>query len=210
MLEKRTMWVVWKNTPQDDPYTATVLIDSESNEVQFFGNDELYKPNGMQRFYNTEEEAYEGRVQIKHELMDKMPEVKEYLNIMDDVSQDEDENSFFRFKLKDFLGIFAYKVERYNRYCYSSEDYNELDNLVDMLTDYIHTGFLNIRADSFKLEDVEIVKWGSERAEIVLKKGKNIQTCNRTEYEFIKRLFGTSRSGYGYTHLDKEEKEDEK
>lgn len=208
MLEKRTMWVNWKNSPQHDPYTTTVLIDSESKEVQFYGEDELYQPNGLQVFYDTKEEAEAGREQIKHELMDKMPEVKEYLNIMEDVSQDEDENSFFRFKLEDFLGIFAYKVERFNRYCYSSEDYNELDNLVDMLTDYIHTGFLNIRADSFKLEDVEIVKWGSERAEIVLKKGKNIQTCNRTEYEFIKRLFGTSRSGYGYTHLDKEEKED--
>jgi hypothetical protein len=208
MLEKRTMWVVWKNYPQDEPETSTVFIDSESNEVQFYGDDELSKPNGMQRFYNTEEEAYEGRVQIKHEIMDKMPEVKEYLNIMNCVRQDEDENSFFRFKYEDFLGCFAYRVENYNKYSYSSKEYEELDNMVDMLTDYIHTGFLNIRADSFKLEDVEVVKWGSKRAEIVLKNGKNIQTCNRSEYTFIEKLFGTSRSGYGYTHLDKKEDED--
>lgn len=203
------MWVVWKNYPTDDPYEVTVLIDSESNEVQFFGDvesDDLSKTNRRHIFYNTKEEANEGREQIKHELMDKMPEVKEYLDIMADVSQDEDENSFFRFKLKDLLGSFAYKVERFNRYDYSSEDYEELLNLVDMLTDYIHTGFLNIRADSFKLEDVEIVKWGSKRAEVVLKNGKNIQTCNRSEYKFIEKIFGKSRNSY--TYLDKEEKED--
>ena len=43
MLEKRTMWVNWKNSPQHDPYTTAVLIDSESKEVQFYGEDELYQ-----------------------------------------------------------------------------------------------------------------------------------------------------------------------
>ena len=203
MLEKRTMWVNWRNCPQDDPYTVTVLIDSESKEVQFYGEDELYQPNGLQVFYDTKEEAEAGREQIKHELMDKMPEVKAYLDIMDDVCQDEDENSFFRFKLGDFLGCFAYKVERFNRYSYSSEDYSELDTLVDLLTDYIHTGFLTFRA-----EDIERVKWGSKRAEIVLKGGKSVETCNNSERMLIQKIFGYKRSGYSYTHLDKEDKEE--
>ena len=68
MLEKRTMWVNWKNSPQDDPYTTTVLIDSESKEVQFYGQDDLYQPNGLQVFYDTKEEAEAGREQIKHEI----------------------------------------------------------------------------------------------------------------------------------------------
>ena len=118
MLEKRTMWVNWRNCPQDDPYTVTVLIDSESKEVHFYGEEELYQPNGLQVFYDTKEEAEAGREQIKHWLMDKMPEVKAYLDIMDDVCQDKDENSFFRFKLSDFLGCFAYKVERFNKYSF--------------------------------------------------------------------------------------------
>ena len=201
------MWVNWKNCPQDDPYTTTVLIDSESNEVQFYGEDVLYKPNGLQVFYDTKEDAEAGREQIKHELMDKMPEVKAYLDIMDDVCQDEDENSFFRFKLGDFLGCFAYKVERFNRYSYTSEDYDTLDSLVDLMTDYIHTGFLTIRADSFKAEDVERIKWGSKRAEIVLKAGKSIETSNEAERMLIKKIFGYKRSEYSYTHLDKEEKD---
>jgi hypothetical protein len=137
--------------------------------------------------------------------MDKMPEVKAYLDIMDDVCQDEDENSFFRFKLGDFLGCFAYKVERSNRYSYSSEDYSELDTLIDLLTDYIHTGFLTIRADSFRAEDVERIKWGSKRAEIVLKGGKSVETCNEPERMLIQKLFGRKRSQYSYTHLDKNE-----
>ena len=209
MLEKRTMWVHWKNSPQHDPYTTAVLIDSESKEVQFYGEDELYQPNGLQVFYDTKEEAEAGREQIKHELMDKMPEVKSYLDIMDDVSQDEDENSFFRFKLGDFLGSFAWKVERFNRYSYSSEDYDTLDSLIELMTDYIHTGFLTIRADSFRAEDVERIKWGSKRAEIVLKGGKSIETSNESERMLIQKIFGYKRSRFSYTHLDKEEKEDE-
>ena len=207
MLEKRTMWVNWKNSPQDDPYTTTVLIDSESKEVQFYGQDDLYQPNGLQVFYDTKEEAEAGREQIKPELMDKMPEVKAYLDIMDDVCQDEDENSFFRFKLKDFLGNFAWKIERYNRCRYTEKDYSELDMLVDLLTDYIHTGFLTIRADSFRAEDVERIKWGSKRAEIVLKGGKSVETCNESERIFIQKLFGHKYSRYSYTQLDEDEKE---
>ena len=207
MLEKRTMWVNWKNSPQNDPYTTTVLIDSESKEVQFYGQDDLYQPNGLQVFYDTKEEAEAGREQIKHELMDKMPEVKAYLDIMDDVCQDEDENSFFRFKLKDFLGNFAWKIERYNRCRYTEKDYSELDMLVDLLTDYIHTGFLTIRADSFRAEDVERIKWGSKRAEIVLKGGKSVETCNESERIFIQKLFGHKYSRYSYTQLDEDEKE---
>ena len=208
MLEKRTMWVNWKNCPQDDPYTVTVLIDSESKEVHFYGEDELHQPNGLQVFYDTKEEAEAGREQIKHWLMDKMPEVKAYLDIMDDVCQDKDENSFFRFKLVDFLGCFAYKVERFNKYSYSDEDYNTLDSLIDLMTDYIHTGFLTIMADSFRAEDVERIKWGSERAEIVLKGGKSIKTCNAPERMLIQKLFGRKRSQYSYTHLDKEDKDE--
>ena len=201
------MWVNWKNSPQDDPYTTTVLIDSESKEVQFYGQDDLYQPNGLQVFYDTKEEAEAGREQIKHELMDKMPEVKAYLDIMDGVCQDEDENSFFRFKLKDFLGSFAWKIERYNRCSYTEKDYSELDMLVDLLTDYIHTGFLTIRADSFRAEDVERIKWGSKRAEIVLKGGKSVETCNESERIFIQKLFGHKYSRYSYTQLDEDEKE---
>ena len=208
MLEKRTMWVNWRNCPQDDPYTVTVLIDSESKEVHFYGEDELYQPNGLQVFYDTKEEAEAGREQIKHWLMDKMPEVKAYLDIMDDVSQDEDENSFFRFKLGDFLGCFAYKVERYNMYSYTDAEYNTLDSLIDLMTDYIHTGFLTIRADSFRAEDVERIKWGSKRAEIVLKGGKSVETCNEPERMLIQKLFGHKQSHYSYTHLDKEDKDE--
>ena len=159
-------------------------------------------------FYDTKEEAEAGREQIKHELMDKMPEVRAYLNIMDDVCQDEDENSFFRFKLNDFLGCFAYKVEKFNKYSYSDEDYNTLDSLIDLMTDYIHTGFLTIRADSFRAEDVERIKWGSKRAEIVLKGCKNVETSNNAERMLIQKIFGYKRSRFSYTHLDKEEKED--
>ena len=208
MLEKRTMWVNLKNSPQDEPYTTTVLIDSESNEVQFYGEDELCRPDGWQLFYDTKEEAEAGREQIKQELMDKMPEVKDYLCIMSHVSQDEDENSFFRFELKDFLGSFAYKVKSCDRYIYTEEEYSKLDTLVDLLTDYIHTGFLTIRADSFRAEDVERIKWGSNRAEIVLKGGKSVETCNEPERMLIQKLFGYKQSQYSYTHLDK--KEDEK
>ena len=32
------MWVNWKNCPQDDPYTVTVLIDSESVNVVMNGS----------------------------------------------------------------------------------------------------------------------------------------------------------------------------
>lgn len=200
------MWMVSKNYIQDEPEANTVLIDSESGKIEYYGTDELYEPTKNLVFYNTKEEAEKGREQIKHELMDKMPEVKEYLNIMDDVRQDEDENSFFRFKKEDFLGYFAGRLG--DNGSYARDQWRLYEKLTDMLTDYISTGFVNIKADTFRKEDVERVKWGNQRAEIVLRNGQKIETCNTAEFKFIGRVFGYNHSKFTYKHLDHKEEDE--
>lgn len=211
MLEKRTMWYYDFEYPTSKPQSVTVFIDTKTNEVEVYdmGDTECYTPREQDHFYNTEEEAFDAMDKRKHELIDMMPTIKAYLNAIDNCKQDEDEDSFFRFNEDDFLGDFAYKVQRYDRYNYTYEDYNNVNHLADLLTDFVQTGFLNIKADSFRREDVERIKWGKKRAEVVLKSGKTIATCNQSEYWFIGRLFGTNHSTFSYTHLDKKEGDDD-
>ena len=207
MIEKRTMWYYDFEYPTTEPQSATVFIDTKTNKVEVYdvGDCEWYTPREQDHFYNTEEEAFDAMDKRKHELIDMMPTIKAYLNAIDNCKQDADDGSFFRFNEEDFLGDLAYKVRKYDRYNYTSEQYTNVNHLADLLTDFVQTGFLTVKADSFRREDVERIKWGKKRAEVVLKNGKTIATCNQPEYWFIGRVFGTNHSTFSYTHLDKKE-----
>ena len=210
MIEKRTMWYYNFEYPTDTPQSATVFLNSETNEVEVcdIGDDtECYKPSDNYHFYNTEEEAFDAMDKRKRDIIDMMPTIKAYLNAINNFKQDDDEESFFRFEADDYLGDISYKVKEYDRCSYSCKEYDIIEKLADLLTDFVRTGFINIKADSFRREDVERVMWGKKRAEVVLKGGKTIATCNQPEYLFIARVFGSNHSTYSYPHLDKNEGE---
>jgi hypothetical protein len=66
---------------------------------------------------------------------------------------------------------------------------------------------MNIYGYSFKIEDVESIRWGKEKAELVLKNGRQIKTCNEDEFKIVGYIFGHNVSKYTYKHLDEEEKD---
>lgn len=211
MIEKRTMWYYDFQYPTTKPMSVTAYLNTETNKVEIYdmGDQECYNPREGDHFYNTEEEALDAMDKRKHELIDMMPTIRTYLDAIDNSSQDEDEDSFFRFEKEDYLGDhFAGLIERSRKYYYTYEDHREIEAMFNIMCDIARTGFINIAANSFKREDVDIIKWGKEQVEIALKNGKSVITRNNAEYRVICNLFGSNHSRYYYNYLNNRIKDD--
>ena len=206
MLEKRTMWYVNKKRIQDEAEAVITFFNTETQKAEFFIPDDdvtAYELEGHEFCFSTKEEAEEARVRIKHELIDQMPAVREYLDTMQQVLQDEDENSFFRFKGEDYLGDIAYLLERSQNKLYTYDEYKEVRDLANMLGDYIDSGTINIKGTTIFHDDVKRIEWGNGCARLVLTDGTTLTTSNGAELLLVKRIFGCNYSDFTYTSLNK-------
>lgn len=210
MIEKRTMGYVDFQYPGIDAKSVAVIYNIETEKVELYRPDddcnEWYSPNYHDRFYGTVEEANKALEDHKNELIAKMEEVKEYLKTMDEWEPDEDENSPFHFDRRDYLTYSLFR-NTYGDDGLAERERQRLNKENKYLKGIIATGFINVRGDSFKVEDIESICWGNDKAELKLKDGHKITTCNETEFNIITLLFGHNISEYTYPRLN--DKDDE-
>ena len=206
MIEKKTMGYIDLDYPTYPAVAVTAIVNTETNEVEIYQPDETsrdwYTPKKADHFYPTVGEATEVLEKFKKEMIAKMPEVKSYLETMRNWIEGTDEIQF--------------KEEEYLPYCYrpDNDDYykkrnKELDKENDYLLDIIRTGFINAGGDTVKVEDIEQIKWGTEKAELCLKGNRKARTCNHTELNIITKIFGYNFSGFTYKRLDEKPKEND-
>lgn len=205
MIEKKTMGYVDFKHPNYEAEAVTAIVNSETNEVEIYQSDdtsnEWNTPNMEEHFFPTVGEATEALEKHKKEMLAKMPEVKSYLEAMHNWYNSIKEKDEIIFNEKDYLP-YRYQPdydEYYKKRC------NELDIENAYLLDIIRTGFINICGDTIKVEDVEQVKWGKNKAELCLKGGRKTKTCNDCEFSIIEKLFGSNHSSFTYTHLNDNE-----
>ena len=202
MIEKKTMGYVDFEYPNYAATAVTAIVNTETNEVEIYQPDETsrdwYTPKKADHFYPTVGEATEALEKFKKEMIAKMPEVKSYLETM--------RNWFEGTDVED--GI-QFKEEEYLPYCYrpNNDDYYKkrnkaLDKENGYLLDIIRTGFINAGGDTVKVEDIEQIKWGTDKAELCLKGDRKARTCNPTELNIITKIFGHNFSGFTYTRLN--------
>ena len=202
MIEKKTMGYVDFEYPNYAATAVTAIVNTETNEVEIYQPDETsrdwYTPKKADHFYPTVGEATEALEKFKKEMIAKMPEVKSYLETMRNWFESTDEEDEIQFKEEEYLP-----------YCYrpDNDDYykkrnKELDKENDYLFDIIRTGFINVGGDTVKVEDIEQIKWGTDKAELCLKGDRKVRTCNPTELNIITKIFGHNFSGFTYTRLN--------
>ena len=202
MIEKKTMGYVDFEYPNYAAVAVTAIVNTETNEVEIYQPDETsrdwYTPKKADHFYPTVGEATEALEKFKKEMIAKMPEVKSYLETMRNWFESTDEEDEIQFKEEEYLP-----------YCYRSDDDNyykkrckELDKENNYLLDIIRTGFINAGGDTVKVEDIEQIKWGTDKAELCLKGDRKARTCNPTELNIITKIFGHNFSGFTYTRLN--------
>ncbi len=209
MIEKKTMGYVDFEYPNYAATAVTAIVNTETNEVEIYQPDETsrdwYTPKKADHFYPTVGAATEALEKFKKEMIAKRPEVKSYLETM--------RNWFEGTDVED--GI-QFKEEEYLPYCYRPDDddyykkrIKALDKENDYLLDIIRTGFINAGGDTVKVEDIEQIKWGTDKAELCLKGDRKARTCNPTELNIITKIFGHNFSGFTYTRLNEKPNETE-
>ena len=219
MIEKKTMGYVDFDYPQCDAKAVTVMADTETGQVEARRStddedDDWYTPRMSDHYYPTIDEAQKALEDHRKELRELMPKVRNWVEQMDHLSyglekmpEKADEDEWRKthpdfFTREDYL---PYQYARKNDTTWKDRKISRLEKMNRMLTDVAVTGFLNIRGDQFRIDDVEHVRWGEECAELILKNGLAVKTAGDYDYNVVCALFGSNVSTYTYTRLKKEE-----
>ena len=202
MIEKKTMGYVDFEYPNYEAVAVTAIVNTETNEVEIYQPDETsrdwYTPKKADHFYPTVGEATEALEKFKKDMIAKMPEVKSYLETMRNWFESTNEEDEIQFKEEEYLP-YCYRPDHDDFY---KERYKELDKEIDYILDIIRTGFINVGGDTVKVEDIEQIKWGTDKAELCLKGDHKARTCNPTELNIITKIFGHNFSGFTYKRLN--------
>ena len=202
MIEKKTMGYIDLDYPTYPAVAVTAIVNTETNKVEIYQPDETsidwYTPKKADHFYPTVGEATEALEKFKKEMIAKMPEVKSYLGTMRNWFENIEEKDEIQFKEEEYLP-YCYRPDHDDFY---KERYKELDKEIDYILDIIRTGFINVGGDTVKVEDIEQIKWGTDKAELCLKGDRKVRTCNPTELNIITKIFGHNFSGFTYPRLN--------
>lgn len=211
MIEKKTMGYADFEYPGENAKAVPVFVDSETGEVllcnPYDDDDEWHKPGKKDHFYPTVDEANLAIKKFRQELFNMMGQVRDYIETMNNWLGCEDKDSPLHFTEEDYLP-YCNKNKVANKLYYEQE-YYRVNKINFYLSDIIRTGFINIKGDSFKVEDVRHIKWGKKRAKVILTDDRAIETSSEAEFSIIKLLFGTNNSNFTYRSLDAVPKDDE-
>lgn len=205
MYEKKTMWYADFAYPQCEARPVTTMCNCKTGEVELYcqnEDNEWSSPADLDKFYNTVEEANDALEKWKQSLHGKMKETRQYITIMKNWSDGMKEDDPLFFSEDD------YQPYRYSNESYYKKRYNITSDELDLLLNFMRTGFINIHGDSFKKEDVESIKWGKSKAEISLECGKKVETHYESEFVVVGFLFGQNVSCCTYKSLDMKAEEE--
>jgi len=214
MIDREKRWYVDFDYPQFDAKEVSVIVDSKTLQVELYQEEEdmeWFEVTDKDHFYQTIEEAHNALTAHRKELYNLMPKVKKLVmqmnnmrEILSEIPNDENDIRMWRnnhpeyFNASDFLpSDFA---ENDDEGFYGKAN-RRLRKEKELLVNVIRSGFLNINAETFRVSDVETVRWGEHCAEIVLKNNHTIKTISDYDYNVICIVFGENTSQYTYTQL---------
>lgn len=157
---------------------SEVDVIKKNGEVFIYSHpgDDCFYNAGDDMFFNTKEEADKFHSEIMFGL--DIEKIRRYISYMWDEG-----------KLEEILpdGIYRSFKEGQKSFCISYDDKTVLKNALN--------GILNIDAVSFRLSDIDCVKYGKEWLSIILKNGKEITPRTENEVFIIESIFGSNNSG---------------
>ncbi len=202
MIEKKIMGYVDFRYPHIEAKAVPVIVNNETDEVELFrqyeDDYEWCEPSEGEHFYPTVESANEALELHKRNLYGRMEEVKYYVEAMNNWLEGKEEDDEYPFKEEAYLPP---QNHRNTRDSYWMKEFEKKEKINKYLTEALHTAFVNINGNSFRMKDVDHVRWGKENTEIFLTTGRTIKTSSEVELEVVKILFGRNYSNVKYTNL---------
>ena len=202
MIEKKIMGYVDFRYPHIEAKAVPVIVNNETGKVELFrqyeDEPEWCEPSEGEHFYPTVESANEALEQHKRNLYDRMEEVRKYVISMNNWFDGKENDDEYTFKDEDYLPP---RNQRDTSDNYWRKEYEREGKLNKYLVEALHTAFVNISGDSFRMKDVDHVRWGKNTTEIILTTGRTIKTSSEVELEVVKILFGRNYSNRTYSGL---------
>lgn len=202
MIEKKIMGYVDFRYPHIEAKAVPVIVNNETGKVELFREYEeetdWSEPSENEHFYPTVESANEALEQHKRDMYDRMEDVKNYVEAMNNWLDGKDNDDEYTFKEEAYLPP---QNHRNTRGDYWMKEYEREGKINKYLAEALHTAFVNISGDSFRMKDVDHVRWGKNTTEIILTTGRTIKTSSEVELEVVKILFGRNYSNIKYTDL---------
>lgn len=183
-LEQKRMYEV---DGHGKPYEADVIYKNDKPFISSSaGDDDFYQLGDSGMLFDTKEEAdkYYSKITSKFDAK----EIKKYI----------EEIGCYSDKLKEMLpdDIYqSYKIGRDSSMCLSYKEKSVLRMALN--------GILNIDAMSFRLDDIDYVKYGIDWLSIVLKNGEEITPKTDIEVFIIKSIYGDNNSSREFTNIKK-------
>ncbi len=209
MLEKKRMGYVDFAYPQFDAKLVDAVVDGDTGEVMIYrpGDDcvEWQKPNEYEHFFPTLDDAADALGQRKRELHAMMKNVRHCVESLNNWRSKLTKDDPLYFEEEDYLP--ADNLRSKASESYWRKRYEDIDKENSYLVGIIRTGFVNIHGQSFRLDDVIHVKWGKDKAELILTGDRKVVTGNKYEFSVVARLFGANVSGIVLERLSKKEEE---
>ena len=196
MIERRTMWLVECSL---NMHQVEALYDLKKNEVvcehysgdDYDGDDDWYKVQNGERFFNTEQEAREYRALRIEEAREKMNTCMALIEELDRLEPADD----FQFERKDYLGGYATSDGRHGYYY---EQYKKYEKEASLLATIARSRHFNANGRTILIDEVIGVRWYKDKATLVLRGGDSITTISKEEFEIVELMFGSNRSGMYY------------
>ncbi len=186
-MKKKTMYFVRKNHINEEPVPATVYYNENDGSIDHFYDPEedcYYTDQTFVKFFETKEDAEAFQHDFKFYLLSKMPEVKEYLQMMEDFSVD-DESSEFYHKETDYLYRSSDFVSSWMKSCLEERA------LCSKYKKLAVKGVISLQDRSIQYSEVEQAY--NEDNNIILRlKSLNgeVSVTNKVDKEFVCEIFG--------------------
>ena len=200
MKDIKKMWLV---TSDLNKFYVNVLYDKDSGRITHFcdlDQNDFYESAEANRFFSLEKDADDYIDERLNYLIEKDEEI---MDLIAEMSLINKENKNIKYRFKTTRESWIWNLDRSEEESLQGEIKRSKD-VISRLSHALKSGYLNIGANTLRVEDVTLIKWMSRikddknEVEITLSNGKTINVTNETELDIIRYVYGENSSGLFY------------
>lgn len=200
MKDIKKMWLV---TSDLNKFYVNVLYDKDNGRITHFcdlDQNDFYESAEANRFFSLEKDADD---YIEERLNYLIGKDEEIMDLVVEMFLIKKGNNDIKYNFKAITESCKWNLDRSEEEALQRK-IKRSENVISRLSNAIKSGYLNIGANTLRVEDVTLIKWMSRikddknEVEITLSNGKTINVTNETELDIIRYVYGENSSGLVY------------
>ncbi len=200
MKDIKKMWMVTCDLRKG---YVDVLYDKDSGNISNYCDNEdndFYDSYKGLCYYESEKEADDYIEERLNYLIEKDEEIMDLIEEMYFIKKGNDD---IKYNFKATTESWKWNLDRSEEKALQRK-IKRSEDVISRLSHALKSGYLNVGANIFRVEDVKLIKWMSrikddkKEVEITLSNGNTINVTNETELDIIRYVYGENSSGLVY------------